>query len=129
MTPLSTRKPPVEAVAGAYQANIKTAQFAETASEKVAQFGTYVQEGGKKIGDMLPEAITKPLATQTKEEDKSDFRKVAEEGWSQMTIAAKGIATAVGTVGAAVSDSTHRAVEHGFGKEADKVAQGGLCFP
>jgi len=124
-TPLNTRKPPVEAVAGAYQANIKTAQFAASANEKVNQFGNYVHEGGKKIGNMLPEAIAKPLqnSANVREEDKSDFRKVAEEGWSQLTSVAKGLATAVGTVGGAVSENTHKAVEHGFGKEADKVAQ------
>lgn len=86
--------------------------------------GTYVHEGGKKLGNMLPESVAKSMQTHTPEQDKSDFRKVAEEGWSQLTHAAKGLATAVGTVGVAVSENTHKAVEHGFGKEADKVAQG-----
>jgi len=122
-TPLNTRKPPVEVVAGAYQANVKTAQFAEAASIKVNQMGTYVHEGGKKLGNILPESVAKSMQTHTPEQDKSDFRKVAETGWSQFTHAAKGLATAVGTVGVAVSENTHKAVEHGFGKEADKVAQ------
>ena len=58
------------------------------------------------------------------EHDKSDLRKIAEDGWTQVTIAAKGIASAAVTVGTAASESAHRAVENNFGKEHDKVAQG-----
>jgi hypothetical protein len=53
---------------------------------------------------------------------------LAEEGWTQATVAAKGLATAATTVAGAVSQSAHRAVEHNYGKEADGVAQGKYLF-
>ena len=49
---------------------------------------------------------------------------MAETNWQQVTIAAQAVAKAGFTVGGALSESAHRAVEHSFGKEADKVAQG-----
>jgi hypothetical protein len=79
---------------------------------------------------MLPDSIAKP-ASPVPESEKSDFRKIAEGGWEQVTIAAKGVGQAAVTVGTAVSGSAHKAVEHNFGKEAEGVAQGecrGLVF-
>ena len=70
----------------------------------------------------MPDSIAKP-AEPVKEEDKGDFRKMAEQGWQQATIAAKGIASAAVTVGTALSENAHKAVEHNFGKEAEGVAQ------
>jgi hypothetical protein len=66
------------------------------------------------------------LGEPTPEHLKGDVRKIAEEGWEQVTIAAKGIANAAGLVGTSVSENTHRAIAHNFGSETDRVAQGEL---
>ncbi len=49
---------------------------------------------------------------------------MAEDALHQAKLAAEGVAKAGVAVGGAFSESAHRAVEHNFGKEADKVAQG-----
>jgi uncharacterized protein YoxC len=57
--------------------------------------------------------------------DKGEFRKAAEAGWEQVTIAAKGMAEAVTTVGKSVTENAHKAIENQSGKQADQAAQGG----
>jgi len=82
-----------------------------------------MQDVGKTIGSKLPETVTKPIQP-IPEGEKSDFRKIAEGGWTQVAAAAKGVVGAAVVVGGAVSGASHRAVEHNFGKEAEGVAQG-----
>ncbi|WVR03349.1 hypothetical protein IAU60_000340 [Kwoniella sp. DSM 27419] len=106
----------------AHTINTATADLASSAESSAAKVGAYVHDTGKSIGRSLPDSIAK-AAEPVKEEDKSEFRKMAEEGWQQVTIAAKGFAGAATTVGGAISGSAHRAVEHNFGKEAEGVAQ------
>ncbi|WWC85718.1 uncharacterized protein L201_000584 [Kwoniella dendrophila CBS 6074] len=97
-------------------------RIAESTESGANSVGSYIHDTAKSIGEKLPDSIAKK-SEPIKEEDKSDFRKLAEDGWEQVTIAAKGIAGAATTVGTAVSQSAHRAVEHNFGKEAESVAQ------
>jgi len=123
--PTHPAPPSNEVISGAAIANARTAGLAERAEAAAKQFGNAVHEGGKKLGAQLPDSIVKPAsAAPTPEADKGELRKVAEEGWNQLTIAAKGLASAAGTVAGSVSGSAHKAVEHNFGKQADKVAQG-----
>lgn len=103
--------------------NESTATLAENATVGAAQVGEAIHEGGKKLGAQLPDSIAKP-AEPVPQEQKGDLRKMAESNWQQITVAAQGIAQAATAVAGAVSDNAHRAIEHNFGKEADKVAQG-----
>ncbi|WVF66439.1 hypothetical protein IAT40_001179 [Kwoniella sp. CBS 6097] len=102
--------------------NSATSDLADSAESGAQTVGTYIHDTGKSIGEKLPDSLAKK-SEPVKEEDKSDFRKLAEGGWEQVTIAAKGVAEAATTVGGAISGSAHRAVEHNFGKEAEGVAQ------
>ncbi|WWC58021.1 uncharacterized protein I303_100556 [Kwoniella dejecticola CBS 10117] len=102
--------------------NHGTSQLAESVEEGANKVGSYVHDAAKSVGEKLPDSIAKS-SEPVKEEDKGQYRKMAEEGWEQITIAAKGIAGAAMTVGSAASQSAHRAVEHNFGKEAEGVAQ------
>ncbi|WRT63619.1 uncharacterized protein IL334_000542 [Kwoniella shivajii] len=99
-----------------------THRLSESAESGANTVGSYVHDTAKSIGASLPDSIAKK-SEPVKEEDKTEFRKLAEDGWEQITIAAKGIAGAATTVGTALSQSSHRAVEHNFGKEAEGVAQ------
>ncbi|WWD05932.1 hypothetical protein V865_004017 [Kwoniella europaea PYCC6329] len=99
-----------------------SSRLADSVEEGAKNVGSYVHETAKSVGEKLPDSIAKSSES-VKEEDKGQFRKLAEEGWEQVTIAAKGIAGAAITVGSAASQSAHRAVEHNFGKEAEGVAQ------
>ncbi|KAK8845398.1 hypothetical protein IAR55_006111 [Kwoniella newhampshirensis] len=115
--------PPTSNVADkAHSLETTTSSLADTAESGAQKVGSMIHEGGKKLGGYLPDSIAKS-AEPVPEGDKSDFRKMAEGGWEQVTIAAKGIASAATTVGGAVSVSAHKAVEHNFGKEAEGVAQ------
>lgn len=120
--------PPSEEVAArAKQLNSTTGSIAESASSGAQRVGQYVHDAGKSAAEHLPESVQK-LGDPVAEQDKGEFRKLAEEGWTQATFAAKGIATAATTVAGAVSQNAHRAVEHNFGKEAEGVAQGKFIF-
>ncbi|ORY25173.1 senescence-associated protein-domain-containing protein [Naematelia encephala] len=99
-----------------------TNTIAEVAESGALKVGELIHEGGKKAGAYLPDSIAKS-AEPVAEADKSDYRKMAEGGWEQVTIAAKGIASATEEVATALSENAHRAVEHNFGKEAEGVAQ------
>ncbi|WWD22344.1 hypothetical protein CI109_106835 [Kwoniella shandongensis] len=115
--------PPSANVAStAHSLNETTSSLATSTESGATKIGNVIHEGGKKLGSYLPDSIAKS-AEPVPEADKSDFRKLAEGGWEQVTIAAKGIASAATTVGGAVSVSAHKAVEHNFGKEAENVAQ------
>lgn len=125
--PTHPKPPSDEVVSAAARANAHTAGLSETAEAAAKQWGNALHEQGKKLGAQLPDSIVKPAsAAPTSDADKGELRKVAEEGWNQLTIAAKGLASAAGTVAGSVSGSAHKAVEHNFGKQADKVAQGEL---
>lgn len=115
--------PSSELASQAHTLNTSTTTLSTNAETGSTKIGEYVHEAGKTVGSYLPDSIAK-AAEPVKEEDKSDFRKIAADSWSNLTIAAKGMANAGLTVGGALSESAHRAVEHNFGKEADKVAQG-----
>lgn len=121
--PTHPTPPSDQVISNAAVANARTAGIAEQAEQAAQRFGEAIHEGGQKVGAQLPDSIARP-ATQPAEGDKSDFRKLAEEGWTQVSIAAKGIASATVTVAGSVSENAHRAVEHNFGRQADKVAQG-----
>ncbi|EIW67803.1 hypothetical protein TREMEDRAFT_69409 [Tremella mesenterica DSM 1558] len=99
-----------------------TATVAEYASAGAEAVGSFIHEGGKKLGALLPDQLAKP-APPVSEQEKSGARKIAEEEWEQITVAAEGIAGATTTVGEAMSQNAHKAVEHNFGEEADKVAK------
>ncbi|KAK1926229.1 senescence-associated protein-domain-containing protein [Papiliotrema laurentii] len=120
--PTHPTPPSDQVISNAAVANARTAGIAEQAEQAAQRFGEAIHEGGQKVGAQLPDSIARP-ATQPAEGDKSDFRKLAEEGWTQVSIAAKGIASATVTVAGSVSENAHRAVEHNFGRQADKVAQ------
>ena len=116
--------PPSEEVAAqAKQLNSTTGSIAESASSGSTKVGQYVHDTAKDAATHLPESIRK-LADPVPQQDKGEFRKLAEDGWTQATVAAKGFASAATTVAGAVSQSAHRAIEHNYGKEADGVAQG-----
>ena len=116
--------PPSEQVASAAaNTNARTASISSSAETGASNVGNAIHEGGKKLGEALPDSITKP-AEPVSEADKLDLRKMAEGGWEQVIIAAKGLANAAGTVAGSVSENTHKVVEHNFGKQADDVAQG-----
>lgn len=100
-----------------------TAHLAAKAHSTGTDLGSRAHEAGKEVSAELPQGIQN-LAQPTPEHEKSDIRKMADEGWEQVTIAAKGIAGAAGTIGSSLSVNAHRAVEHNFGKETDRVAQG-----
>jgi hypothetical protein len=117
-------EPPSERVASiASAASSRTAVWAETASGAALKVGAVIHEGGKKLGAQLPESL-RPSGQPTPQAEKGELRKLAEGGWSQLAFAAKGIATAAGTVAGSVSQNAHKAVEHNFGKPAEAVAQG-----
>lgn len=116
--------PPSDEVASrAKQLKSTTGSIAESASSGAQRVGQFVHDAGQRAGEHLPESVRK-LADPVPEQEKGEFRKLAEEGWTQATFAAKGIATAATTVAGAVSQNAHRAVEHNYGKEAESVAQG-----
>lgn len=124
--PTHPAPPSDQVIAGAAIANARTAGIAESAEKGAVKIGDYTHEAGKKLGEQLPDSIAKPALNDNGE--KSEFRKLAEDAWAQTTIAAKGIASAAGTVAGSVSTNAHKAVEHNFGKQAEKVAQG-ECSP
>ena len=109
--------------ARAKQLNQSTGSVADSTESGAAKLGQFVHDAGAKAANQLPESVTS-LTDPVPESEKGDLRKMAEEGWQQATLAAKGIASAATTVAGAVSQSTHRTVEHNYGKEADGVAQG-----
>ena len=115
--------PSEELAARTHSLNTSTATLADATDSGANAVGDFIHQAGKTIGSQLPDSIAKASET-PKEEDKSDIRKMAETNWQQVTIAAQAVAKAGFTVGGALSESAHRAVEHSFGKEADKVAQG-----
>jgi hypothetical protein len=100
-----------------------TARAAVTADEAAIAIGDKVHEGGKKLGESLPDELAKPSPA-VQEGEKGEVRKIAEEGWHQATIAAKGLADAAATIGGSISSNAHKAIEHNYGTEADRVAQG-----
>lgn len=100
-----------------------TTTLANSAESGATTVGAYIHQAGKAIGTQLPDSIAK-AADEPNEGEKSESRKMAEDGWQQVTVAAQGVVKAGMTVGGALSESAHKAVEHNFGKEADKVAQG-----
>lgn len=99
-----------------------TAHLAAKAEDTAVAIGHKVHEAGRELGQKLPEEL-RPSGKPTPEAEKGELRKLAEETWGQATVAAQGIAAAAVTVGKSLSDNTHRAVEHNFGKESDRVAQ------
>jgi len=116
--------PPSDRVASAASAaNSRTSALAENATAVATKVGGVIHEGGKRLGAQLPESM-RPSGQPIPEAEKGELRKFAEDGWTQLTFAAKGIASAAGTVAGSVSQSAHRAVEHNFGKPAEAVAQG-----
>lgn len=115
--------PPSDAVASsAHTANTRTASIASSAESISLKIGSAINEGGKKVGSLLPDYIAKP-SQPVEESEKGDIRKVAEQGWFQIAAVAKGVASAATTVGGALSKNAHRAVEHNFGEKAESVAQ------
>jgi len=114
--------PSRDTAGGAAAVRNMTARFDDNAHATAANAGLRVNEAGKDLAAQLPEGVQK-LGEPTPEYQKGEFRKMADEGWEQATIAAKGIAGAVGMVGKSLSESTHRAIEHNLGKETDRVAQ------
>lgn len=103
-----------------------TAHLAANAEQTAVTIGNKVHEAGRELGQKLPEELRpapKSATTTTSQAEKGELQKLAEEGWEQSKIAAQGIAAAAITVGKSLSDNTHRAVEHNFGKESDRVAQ------
>jgi hypothetical protein len=124
--PTHPAPPSDQVIATAAIANARTAGLAEKAEQGAVKVGEYIHDAGVKIGQQLPDSIAKPATGDTGE--KGEFRKLAEDGWTQISIAAKGIASAAGTVAGSVSENAHKAVEHNFGKQAEKVAQGELSI-
>jgi hypothetical protein len=108
--------------------NESTATLAEHAAVGAAKIGEGIHDAGVKVGQALPDSIAK-VADPVPEGQKGDLRKMAESNWQQITLAAKGVAQAATTVVGAVSENAHKAIEHNFGKEADKVAQGEFPTP
>ena len=125
-----THPPPPSAGVASTAASVSntTDRAANMADAAAIRIGEKIVEAGQTVGEQLPDTIAKP-AQPVREEDKSDLRKMAESGWEQVSIAAKGVASAGVTVGGALSESAHRAVEHNFGKEAESVAQGKSVHP
>ena len=117
--------PPSEQVAAnAKQLNTTTGSISESADTGAKKVGQFVHDKAHDYAHYLPESVQK-LGDPVAEQDKGDFRKLAETSWTQATFAAKGLASAATTIAGAVSQNAHRAVEHNFGKEADDVAKGG----
>jgi hypothetical protein len=121
--PTHPAPPSEELAAQAKQLNSSTTSISNSAASGSAKVGQYVHDTAAKAAVHLPESVRK-LTDPVPEQDKGDLRKLAEQSWTQATFAAKGLANAATTIAGAVSQSTHRAVEHNFGKEADGVAQG-----
>ena len=116
--------PPSEQVAAnAKQLNSTTGSISESADTGAKKVGQFVHDKAHDYAHLLPESVQK-LGDPVAEQDKGEFRKLAENGWTQATFAAKGLVGAATTIAGAVSQNAHRAVEHNFGKEADGVAQG-----
>lgn len=100
-----------------------TANLADNTEVGANALGQKIHDAGRAIGEKLPDGIARP-SQPVNEADKSEFRKLAEETWSEVTVAAKGIAQGATTVGRSISENVHKAVEHNYGKQADNVAQG-----
>lgn len=116
--------PPSETTANAARSAKETTDTLSTKAEAASTvIGNTVHAGGSAAASYLPDSI-RPGGRPAKEEEKSDFRKMAEDGWEQVGFAAKGVVEAASTVGGAISKNSHEAVEHNFGKEAEDVAQG-----
>lgn len=118
--------PTAENAAKASAVRNTTAQAAVKADEIAEKIGDKIHEGGKKLGESLPDELAKPSPA-VEQGQKGEARKLAEEGWHQATIAAKGLADAAATVGSSISGNAHKAIEHNYGTEADRVAQGESC--
>ncbi|KAK4683455.1 hypothetical protein P7C73_g6808, partial [Tremellales sp. Uapishka_1] len=115
--------PPSDAVAAnAKSASSATHTISEYAASTASAIGSTIHSAGKAIGDQLPDSVAKP-AEPVADADKTEIRRLAEDGWEQISLAAKGVANAAITVGGAVSENAHKAVEHNFGKKAESVAQ------
>ncbi|WVQ80422.1 hypothetical protein IAT38_002527 [Cryptococcus sp. DSM 104549] len=115
--------PPSATTANAARSlNLNTASVASAADSGATYVGESVHSGGATAGSYLPDSIAQP-AQPVAQKDKSEFRKFAEDGWEQVSFAAKGVASAATTVGGALSGNSHKAVGHNFGPEADGVAQ------
>ena len=82
-----------------------------------------MHDAGVKMGEKLPDELARPSPA-VQQGEKGEARKLAEEGWHQATIAAKGLADAAATIGGSISGNAHKAIEHNYGTEADRVAQG-----
>lgn len=116
--------PPSETTANAARSAKETTDTLSTKAEAASTvIGNTVHAGGSAAASYLPDSV-RPGDQPVEEEEKSDFRKMAEEGWEQVGFAAKGVVEAASTVGGAISGNSHKAVEHNFGKEAEGVAQG-----
>ncbi|KAL0243970.1 hypothetical protein I308_105233 [Cryptococcus tetragattii IND107] len=114
--------PPSETTANAARAAKETTDtFATKAEAASTVIGNTVHAGGSAAASYLPDSV-RP-GQPVKEEEKSNFRKMAEEGWEQVGFAAKGVVEAASSVGGAISGDSHKAIEHNFGKEAEGVAQ------
>lgn len=117
--------PPSETTANAARSAKETTDtFATKAEAASTVIGNTVHAGGSAAAAYLPDSV-RP-GQPVKEEEKSNFRKMAEEGWEQVGFAAKGVVEAASSVGGAISGDSHKAIEHNFGKEAESVAQGML---
>ncbi|OXG36977.1 hypothetical protein C360_02101 [Cryptococcus neoformans Bt15] len=115
--------PPSETTANAARSAKETTDTLSTKAEAASTvIGNTVHAGGSAAASYLPDSL-RPGGRPAKEEEKSDFRKMAEDGWEQVGFAAKGVVEAASTVGGAISKNSHEAVEHNFGKEAEDVAQ------
>lgn len=115
--------PPSETTANAARSAKETTDTLSTKAEAASTvIGNTVHAGGSAAASYLPDSV-RPGDQPVEEEEKSDFRKMAEEGWEQVGFAAKGVVEAASTVGGAISGNSHKAVEHNFGKEAEGVAQ------
>lgn len=126
--PRLPEQPSAETASRAKSLNESTSTLAEHASVGAQQIGAGIHDVGVKIGQSLPDSIAR-VAEPVPEGQKTDLRKMAESNWQQITMAAKGVAQAATTVAGAVSENAHKAIEHNFGKESDKVAQGGFRLP
>ena len=121
--PQQPEAPSAETASRAKSFSESTSTLSEHAAVGAQQLGEAVHNAGIKIGQSLPDYIAK-AAEPVPEAQKGDLRKMAESNWQQITLAAKGVAQAATTVAGAVSENAHKAIEHNFGKEADKVALG-----
>ncbi|WVN87347.1 uncharacterized protein L203_102525 [Cryptococcus depauperatus CBS 7841] len=119
-SPKHPASPPDATVDTARSLNQATSSMASGADAVATNIGDFAHSAGSAVASQLPENV-KPA--QPSEQQKSDLRKAAEDGWEQATLAARGVATAATALSGAISSSAHRAIGHNFGPKAEEVSQ------